>query len=87
MVLGHWLIRNEIENELKLLGIWEDFKISDGWFAMDCQGAQWPAVAIIIDGSTNTSLSPSCEYIITTATRATTSLLFIYHDGQKTMKS
>ena len=87
LVLGHWLMRNEIEEELQQLGISDDFKFSENDLAFDCQGAQWPAVAIIIDGSTNMFINSAHQSIITAATRATTSLLFIYHDAQETMKS
>ena len=91
MVVGHQRLKEKIEDELRRDGIREDFKfvdVGDLYNSHGPLGAQWPAVAVIVDGvfllgEIGDSLLAS---IVKVLTRATTSILFIFHATEETMK-
>ena len=87
MVVGHQQLQEKIEGELQRDGIWDDFtfvEIDDLAYSNGSLGAQWPAVAVIVDGEQFSS-AYCISRIVRSLTRATTSILFIFHATAETM--
>ena len=90
-VVGHRCLKEEIKAQLRTEDILDDFTfVNDLNTANDSLGAQWPVVAVVFDGIfflENMQRHIFAFPLFHSMTRATTSLFFIFHDAEETMKS